>query len=91
MGEIFSIQRNVMEHKKYFSRVALSRYNGEEGKPIYFAYEGKVYDATDSFLWKKGRHQAMHNAGKDLTGCLKDAPHGKALLERLPIIGILID
>ena len=80
-----------MEYEKSFSKVTLSRFNGEKGNPIYFAYDGKVYDATDSFLWKKGRHQAMHSAGKDLTGYLKDAPHGKTLLERLPVIGYFID
>ena len=76
---------------KVFTTEELKKYNGKDGKPIYFGYKGKVYDATNSFLWKKGRHQALHDTGKYLSENLKDAPHGESLLERLPVIGILID
>ena len=77
--------------KKNFTKEELKKYNGKDGRPIYFGYKGKVYDATNSFLWKNGQHQVLHNAGQDLTEALKDAPHGESLLERLPVIGILID
>lgn len=80
-----------MESKRTFTREELSEFDGKAGTPIYFAYEGNVYDVTDSFLWKQGRHQVMHDAGQDLTGQLEEAPHGASLLERLPIIGRLID
>ena len=74
---------------KEFNLKELKRYNGIDRKEIYFAFGGKVYDATNSFLWKNGKHQAMHFAGIDLTNELQSAPHGKDLLNRLPIIGIL--
>jgi predicted heme/steroid binding protein len=74
---------------KKFSRVRLARYNGKNGAPAYIAYKGKVYDASDSFQWKNGRHQVAHNAGEDLTDSLKQAPHGAEMLERLPLIGRL--
>lgn len=74
-----------------FTRRELAEYNGKNGKPVYIAYNGKVYDVTHSFLWKKGRHQAMHKAGIDLTDELLDAPHGEDLLERVPLIGVLND
>lgn len=76
---------------KKFTQAELSRYNGENGIPIYISYRGKVYDVSDSFLWKKGKHQVLHNAGLDLTEALKAAPHGAELLEKFPIIGILED
>jgi hypothetical protein len=41
---------------------------------------GKVYDVTDSFLWKAGRHQVFHDAGKNLTAELTETPHGADLL-----------
>jgi predicted heme/steroid binding protein len=69
----------------------LSRFDGREGRPAYIAYKGKVYDVTESFLWMGGRHQALHQAGQDLTAVLDTAPHGEYLLERVPIIGRLID
>ncbi len=74
---------------KTFSRQELKTYNGKDNKEIYFAYNGKVYDATNSFLWKEGKHMAMHFAGNDLTGYLDNAPHGEDLVNRLPVIGIL--
>ena len=69
----------------------LSRCNGKDGAPIYIAYKSKVYDVSRSFLWKQGRHQVLHAAVADLTGELDAAPHGADLLERFPVVGILID
>jgi len=46
-----------------FTLEDLTRYDGREGRPAYVAYEGKVYEVTESFLWQRGRHQALHGAG----------------------------
>lgn len=67
----------------------LARFDGRDGRPAYLAYAGKVYDVTDSFLWRGGRHQVLHRAGQDLTEALGQAPHGPELLERFPVVGIL--
>lgn len=69
----------------------LSKYNGKNGNPAYIAYKGKIYDVSDSFLWKGGKHQVFHQAGEDLTEAITDAPHGEEMLERFPVIGILVD
>ncbi len=74
-----------------FTREELARYHGRDGAPAYIAYEGKVYEATGSFLWRNGRHQARHLAGMDYTGLLATAPHDADLLERLPLVGILVE
>jgi predicted heme/steroid binding protein len=63
--------------------------DGRDGAPAYIACEGVVYDVGDSFLWRRGRHQATHVAGEDLTDALAGAPHGADLLRRCPVIGIL--
>ncbi len=76
---------------KEFTRKQLSRFDGKEGRPAYIAYRGKLYDVTESFLWMRGGHQALHQAGEDLTEVLDTAPHGEDLLERVPVIGKLID
>jgi len=76
---------------KSFSKEELARYNGKNGAPAYIAYKGKVYDASNSFQWKNGRHQVVHNAGEDLTDALEQAPHGADMLERLPTVGTLHD
>lgn len=74
---------------KNFTLKELRNYDGKEGRPAYIAYKGKVYDVTSSFLWKHGRHQAFHEAGKDLTDSLKDAPHGEELVKKFPVVGSL--
>lgn len=74
---------------KEFTREELALYNGENGKPTYVAYKGKVYDLSASFLWKDGNHQVLHNAGTDLTLAMEQAPHGVETLERFPVVGIL--
>ena len=74
---------------KEFTREELSRFNGEDGKPVYIAFEGKVYDASESNLWKTGLHMRRHQAGTDLSEAIGGAPHGIEVLKRLPQIGTL--
>jgi len=74
---------------KKFTKAELGQYNGKNGMPIFVAYQGKVYDVSSSFLWKKGKHQVLHKAGLDLTEALKVAPHGAEMLEKFPVVGIL--
>jgi predicted heme/steroid binding protein len=72
---------------KEFTEEELAQYDGKNGKLAYVAYKGKVYDVTDSFLWKNGIHQVLHNAGMDLTDHLDKAPHGDDVLEKFQVIG----
>ncbi len=68
----------------------LASYDGKEGRPAFFAYEGKLYDATASRLWKQGVHMGRHNAGQDLTQALLLAPHGFDKVASLPEAGRLL-
>jgi predicted heme/steroid binding protein/uncharacterized membrane protein len=74
---------------KEFDAAELAEYNGENGKPIYIAHGGKVYDVSESKLWRKGLHMKRHNAGGDLTADIQAAPHEVDVLERFPQVGIL--
>lgn len=76
---------------KKFTLDELRRCDGTNGRPALIAYKGKVYDVTGSFLWQEGRHQVLHSAGADLTDAMADAPHGDDLMERVPVVGALID
>lgn len=73
---------------RIINKQELSKYNGRAA-PAYVAYKDKIYDVSGSFLWRRGRHQALHNAGEDLTENLSDAPHRANMLERFPVVGIL--
>jgi len=74
---------------KEYSTEELAKYNGENGSPIYIAHGGKVYDVSESKLWRNGAHMKRHHAGSDLTTDIQAAPHEPDVLERYPQIGIL--
>jgi predicted heme/steroid binding protein/uncharacterized membrane protein len=67
----------------------LAVFNGKDGRPVYVAYQGKVYDVTKSRLWSTGSHMKRHPSGKDLTGEISAAPHGPEVLERYPQVAAL--
>ncbi|WP_020677682.1 CopD family protein [Geopsychrobacter electrodiphilus] len=64
--------------------------DGQEGRPACFAFKGKIYDASQSPMWKKGQHMQRHSAGTDLTVALGQAPHGEDRVMRLPEVGSLL-
>ena len=70
-----------------FSLDELKKINGKNKNKTYVACNGLVYGVTESFLWKDGKHLALHIAGKDLSNEIKDAPHGIKFLEKFPIAG----
>ena len=74
---------------RLFTLSELGKFDGTGGSPAYVAYKGKVYDVSESFLWKDGKHQGMHRAGRDLTRAIERAPHGPEFLERYPVVGRL--
>jgi len=74
---------------KEFTEEELARYNGKNGAPAYVAYKGKVYDVSDSFLWRNGSHQVLHNAGADLTEAIEQAPHSADVLKKFAMVGVL--
>lgn len=74
---------------KEFSAEELTRYNGEDGRPVYVACKGKVYDVTASKMWREGLHMKRHHAGADMTTEIKAAPHDPDKLESFPVVGVL--
>jgi len=72
-----------------FDIAELEKCDGKEGRPIYIAYKGKVYDVSDSKLWRNGLHMKRHQAGGDLTVDIQGAPHEPDVLERYPLVGTL--
>jgi predicted heme/steroid binding protein/uncharacterized membrane protein len=74
---------------KQFTPQELAGCDGTDGKPIYVAYKGVVYDVTGSPRWKAGKHMNRHHAGSDLGLELSQAPHSADVLERYPRVGVL--
>jgi predicted heme/steroid binding protein/uncharacterized membrane protein len=67
----------------------LAEKDGKEGRPVYIAFEGRIYDVSQSKLWKTGTHMRRHPSGQDLTVDLGAAPHGPEVLERYPQVGVM--
>jgi len=74
---------------KEFDANSLSDYDGKDGKPVYIAYQGKVFDVSGSKLWAGGLHMKRHHASRDLRADIEAAPHGEEVFERYPQVGIL--
>ena len=73
---------------RYFTSEELAHF-GQGGSPVYVAVEGKVYDVSASSLWRNGKHQIIHLAGKDLTDAFGRAPHSIEYVEKYPMLGKL--
>jgi len=65
----------------------LREFDGKSGKPVYVAFRGKIYDVSESPLWRTGKHQGRHPAGTDLTEEIANAPHAEEVLMRFPVVG----
>jgi predicted heme/steroid binding protein/uncharacterized membrane protein len=72
-----------------FDPQTLAENNGQDGKKIFIAHEGKVYDVSGSKMWKSGLHMRRHHAGMDLTTDIQAAPHGTEVLARYPQVGVV--
>jgi predicted heme/steroid binding protein/uncharacterized membrane protein len=67
----------------------LAQKDGKEGRPVYIAYDGRIYDVSRSNLWKTGSHMKRHPSGRDLTTDIGGAPHGPEVLDRYPQVGTI--
>lgn len=72
-----------------FSAAELAEFDGREGRPVYVAYQGVVYDVTGSAMWPEGDHEGAHHAGHDLTSEHEDAPHD-VYVTSFPEVGKLV-
>ncbi len=75
--------------ERRFTIEELKEYDGKEGKPAYAVFKGKVYDVSNSPLWKNGTHAGKHSAGVDLTENILSAPHSEEVLIKFRIVGEL--
>ena len=81
----------LSESIRVFTESELRQYDGRNGRPVYIAYDGVVYDVSDAPLWRTGMHKDMHYSGLDLTRSMRKAPHTPRVFERpyVRIVGVL--
>ncbi|MBS7564117.1 cytochrome b5 [Mucilaginibacter sp. Bleaf8] len=69
-----------------YTKSQLALRNGQDKPQIWVAYQGLIYDVTESRLWRNGKHYE-HWAGQDLTEELKDAPHTEGVFAKFEVVG----
>lgn len=79
-----------MAQERKITQAELAENNGKNGKPAYIAYQGKVYDVSNSAFWMDGDHLGSHEAGKDLTSEIELAPHSEDVVTRYNVVGTLV-
>ena len=76
-----------MEDLPTYTRAQLASRNGQDREEIWVAYQGVIYEVSESRLWRNGKHYE-HWAGQDLTDELdQDAPHTSRVFEKFKPIG----
>lgn len=76
-----------MTELKEFTEEELKKHDGSDPDlPVYVAYNGKVYDVTESPLFQDGMH-FEHPSGLDLTDDMEDAPHDDEVMEHCEVVG----
>lgn len=80
-----------MDRMREFTLQELAEFDGQDGKPVYVAFGGTVYDVSESGLWNKCSHFNRHLPGNDLTEQMGSAPHGGDVFDRpgIKAVGIL--
>lgn len=78
---------------RVFTAEELKKNDGREGRPVYVAVDGIVYDLSKSKYWKTGTHMKMHEAGTDQSRDIHErAPKGihkdGKILEKMPKVGV---
>ena len=85
---------SILGEELKFSFELLRQYDGRGGKPVYIAFNGKVYDVSSASSWSGGTHNprntVTHQAGKDLTQEIKSAPHGEEVFAKVKQVGVLV-
>ena len=72
-----------------FTIKELSLRNGQDMPEIWVAFNGIIYDVTESRLWINGKHYE-HWAGQDLTKEMEDAPHTDRVFSKFKQVGVLV-
>jgi len=88
LWEYFTEPNNTIEEKQ-FTLTELAKYTGANGTPAYAAVNGIVYDVSLEETWGGGSHFGLI-AGKDLTNQFKSCHQAEAILNNLPVVGVLI-
>ena len=73
-----------MPADRVFTTAELKKFDGID-LPMYLAYDGVVYDVSESLRWRSGLHEGLHFPAQDLSGEMGEAPHGLEVFQHLGV------
>lgn len=74
----------------YLTLTELAMYDGTQMEMMYVAVDGIIYDLTGIEAWASGTHNGV-KAGTDGSDMIGLSPHKEAVLEDLPVVGMLVE
>jgi len=74
-----------------FTLEELAEFDGSDGNPAYVAVDGIVYDVSNVDAWVNGEHNGITAGGDRTQEIMEASPHGKRVLDDLPVVGKLAD
>lgn len=90
-GTTMTDDAETSSENRVFTLEELSQYNGKDGNPAYVSIDGVVYDVSNVEPWANGEHENGITAGNELSNEIMDSPHGKGVLDDLPVIGTMAE
>lgn len=81
-------EKKFVRQIREFTYEELANFNGTLGKPAYIAVDGIVYDVSNEASWGGASHFGLA-AGKDVTSQFNNCHGDKAILSKLPKVGVL--
>lgn len=72
-----------------FTLEELAEFDGLNGNPAYVAVDGIVYDVSNVPAWNNGQHNGIMAGGDRTQEIAEMSPHGKRVLNGLPVVGKL--
>jgi predicted heme/steroid binding protein len=86
-----SISADNNTQTQVFTAEKLATFNGKNRNGCYVSVDKVVYDLTNfPESWENGEHTPTNGrvkCGTDGTAAINSAPHGKAILSRVPVVG----
>lgn len=95
LAMFFVLVRNNNLHTTAETSVSIEQLfqaDGKLGRACWVAVDRTVYDLSKSLNWENGLHTTSEGrayCGSDMSTVIDSAPHGRKMLDQLPVIGRL--
>lgn len=78
-----------LENLPAYTAAELAERDGKTRPEIWTAFQGVIYDVSESLLFRGGQH-FRHSAGQDLTEHMERAPHTDRVFKNFKAVGRLV-